>query len=87
MVVKPLDLETIFVQYFAGSMEIFIGLTFVLVLYLSAKYRMPNSALIIMIAFYSMLLIGLKAPTGLAIALLICIFIGVGWLGAKLWKY
>ena len=52
MVVRPLDLQTIFVNYFAGNMTVFVFITFVLMLYLSARYRMPNSALLVMVGFF-----------------------------------
>jgi len=87
MVVRPLDLQTIFVNYFAGSMVVFVFITFVLMLYLSARYRMPNSALLVMVVFYSMILIGIQAPASVAYLIIICAFIGLGWIGAKLWKY
>ena len=42
MVLQPLDLQTIFVNYFAGSLEIAFFIALAFFSYLGAKFRMPN---------------------------------------------
>jgi hypothetical protein len=50
--VQPLDLQTIFVNYFAGSMTIFFFIIMAVLAYLAAKFRMPNQITLIMIVLF-----------------------------------
>jgi len=50
--VQPLDLQTIFVNYVAGSMAIFFFLTILVFAYLAARFRMPNQVFLILIAIF-----------------------------------
>jgi len=45
---EPLNLEKIFINYVAGSMEIF--------LFLTAKFRMPNSIFLLLIGVFTIFL-------------------------------
>jgi len=50
--IEPLDLQTIFVNYLAGSMVIFFFLMMAVLAYLAARFRMPNQITMIMIALF-----------------------------------
>jgi hypothetical protein len=41
-VVQPLDIETVLVNVLAGSIPIFVFLTFIFASFLAARFRMPS---------------------------------------------
>jgi len=58
-VVYPLDLFSIFVNYFAGSLNIFFGVALIFFAYLGARFRMPNGVFIPLIALFVVMMAGL----------------------------
>ncbi len=50
--VEPLNLEYIFVNSLAGSMEIFFFVAIALFAYLAARFRMPNQVFLMMVAVF-----------------------------------
>lgn len=54
--IKPLDLQTIFVNVFAGSMEIFFFVAFIAIAALAATFRMPNMIFMLMMAVFGILM-------------------------------
>ena len=68
---EPLDLETIFVNYFAGSREIFFFIAMALFGYLAARFRMPNQIFLILIGLFIILM----QPFGLSLIYSLLIFI------------
>jgi len=52
MVTQPLDLQTIFVNYFAGTLEIFFFIAMIGFSILAAKFRMPNQIFLIMLGVF-----------------------------------
>ncbi|GEM_PF-5129153 len=84
--VKPLDFETIFINYFAGSGEIFIVLAMIFFAYLGAKYRMPSGVFGIFMALFIIGLAGFQINTFL-IPLIVVIGLGVYWIFSKVIKY
>ena len=84
--VKPLDFETIFINYFAGSGEIFIVLAMIFYAYLGAKYRMPAGVFGIFMALFIILLAGFSINTFL-VPLVIVIVMGGYWILSKVIKY
>lgn len=71
MVVAPLDLETIFVNYLAGSMTIFLFLFLAFLAYMASRLRMPNRILMVLIGLF----IVMFASSGLQTYYPIVIFI------------
>lgn len=51
-VVQPLDLWTIFVNNFAGNIEIFFFVFMIVLAYLSAKLRIPNIITLAMVGVF-----------------------------------
>jgi len=56
--IKPLDLQNILVNYFAGSMEIFIFIAMIFFGFMAAKFRMPNSIFLILMVLFVILMAG-----------------------------
>ena len=54
--ISPLDLEYIFINLFAGSREIFMGLFFIVISVLAGIFRMPSQVFVTMIALSGVLL-------------------------------
>lgn len=54
--IQPLDLEQIFVNAFAGSLEVFIFVTFILIAALAARFRMPNLITLVMFSLFGIFL-------------------------------
>lgn len=50
--VEPLNFYQIFVQYFAGSLEIFFFLAAGAFAYLAARFRMTNQVFLLMMALF-----------------------------------
>ena len=48
--------ENLFVNDIAGGPIIFVALSFILIMFLCAKFRMPNSATIVIMATYSLII-------------------------------
>lgn len=82
--VEPLDLYTIFVQYFAGSITIFFILAVIVFGYFASKFRMNNAVFLILMALFVVMMAGLvNIGKGLdmfygMVILLVAIFIGYG---------
>lgn len=57
--VQPLDLYTIFVNYFAGSMEIFFATALIFFAFIAAKYRIPNTIFLMLMTLFIILMGGL----------------------------
>ena len=51
--VQPLDLQTIFVNYFAGNAEIFVFLAFAVFAFLAAKFRMPSMVFMVIFTAFA----------------------------------
>jgi len=49
---EPLNLQELFVNYFAGSMEIFYFITVILFTYLAARFRMPIQVFFILMGVF-----------------------------------
>jgi len=56
MWVNPLDLQTIFVDILAGSMDIFIFLSLIAIALMAAYFKMLNSTLLIMYAIFGIIM-------------------------------
>ena len=54
--VKPLNFQCIFVNAFAGSMEIFMFLSIIFIAGMAAYFRMLNVTLLIMFAVYAIMM-------------------------------
>ncbi len=63
MVVQPLDLETIFVNYLAGSMTIFFFLFLAFLAYLASRLKMPNRILIVLVGLFVVMFASLGMET------------------------
>jgi len=51
-IIQPLDLETIFVNYFAGSYKIFFFIAMIVFAYLGARFRMSNNVFLILMGLF-----------------------------------
>jgi len=51
-----LDFETLFISEIAGNLTIFLFLSFVMIMYLCAKFRFPNIIAIAIFIVYSVLI-------------------------------
>lgn len=72
--IEPLDLETIFINYLAGSLELYFALALLVIAILGGMFRMPLPVFIIMVAmfFYIQFLV-IGSTTALALAVLIIV--------------
>jgi len=84
--VQPLDLETIFINYFAGSTIVFVALAMVFFAYLGAKFRMTNGVFGMFMALFVILLAGFSINT-LLVPLVLIIVLGGYWILSKIIKY
>ena len=50
--IEPLDLETIFIQYFAGGATVFFFIAMALMAYLAAKFKFPNYVFLMMLVLF-----------------------------------
>ena len=50
--IQPLNLQEIFVNYFAGSMTIFFFIAMAFFAYIAARFRMPNQVFLILIGLF-----------------------------------
>ena len=64
-----LDFETLFINEIAGDLTIFLFLSFVMIMYLCAKFRFPNIISIAIFIVYS-ILISVAYPLLLVIPIL-----------------
>jgi len=83
--VQPLDLEAIFVDYFAGSLEIFMFLIVIVLAGLAAKYRMPNYVFLMMLALFAVFMAGAGYMLFMILAVMIAGLVAY-WLWAKFGK-
>jgi hypothetical protein len=84
--VKPLDFEKIFINYFAGSAEIFIVVAMIFFAYLGARFRMPSGVFGMFMALFIILLAGFNFDMFL-IPLIVVLVLGVYWIFSKVIKY
>ena len=83
--IQPLDLQTIFVNYLAGNMAIFLFLVLIGIAALAAMFRMPNSIAMIIFGVFAVIM-GKFIPDLYFIAIILgglAIFYGV----IKMFKY
>lgn len=55
-IVNPLDLWTIFVNFFSGSLLIFFFITLALIVFLASRFRMTNMVVMMMICLFILLM-------------------------------
>tara|TARA_R100001480_G_scaffold153381_2_gene156426 strand:+ start:387 stop:650 length:264 start_codon:yes stop_codon:yes gene_type:complete len=84
--VYPLDLFNIFVNYFAGSLNIFFGIALIFFAYLGAKFRMPNGVFIPLIALFVVMMAGLGYQALYVVTIFLIAFT-VYWILSKEVKY
>lgn len=53
--IQPLDLECLFVNTFAGSMDIFIGVAFLVIAIIAGRFRMMNITIGLMYGLFIIL--------------------------------
>ena len=85
-VVYPLDLFNIFVNYFAGSLDIFFGIALIFFAYLGARFRMPNGVFIPLIALFVVMMAGLGYQALYVVTIFLVAFT-VYWILSKEVKY
>ena len=66
-IIKPLDWETVLIEYLAGSETIFFFLAIILFAILGASYRMPNLIFLMLMALFMVLMAGLGMNYGIVI--------------------
>jgi len=54
--IQPLNLECLFVNTFAGTMDIFIFVALIAIAAIGAKFRMINATMLIMFALFGVLM-------------------------------
>ena len=54
--INPLDLQMLFVNTFAGNMNLFMILSFLAIAAMAAAFRMPNSLAMIMFALFGVMM-------------------------------
>jgi len=54
--IAPLDLKNIFLNIFAGSQEVFMGLFFIGISVLAGLFKMPNSVFLMMVGLAGIIL-------------------------------
>jgi len=80
MWINPLDLQLLFVNTFAGSMEIFIIIAFFAVAVLAAFFRMPNALALTMFALFGIFMAAYSPDFYFLVILFagLAIFYGIG---------
>ena len=78
--INPLDLQMLFVNTFAGSMEIFMIIAFFAVAALAAFFRMPNALALTMFALFGVVMAAYSQEFYFIIILFagMAIFYGIG---------
>ncbi len=78
--INPLDLQLLFVNTFAGSMELFMIIAFFAVAAMAALFRMPNSIALTMFALFGIFMANYSPDFYFLIVLIagLAIFYGVG---------
>ncbi len=54
--IQPFDFECIFVNFMAGSMDLFVLIAVIVIAGMGARFRMMNSTLLIMFALFSIIM-------------------------------
>ena len=76
-IINPLDLETIFIGYVAGSVEIFVVLLLIFLAIISAKWKIPTPIFLIFAAVLTLVLAGINTTwliiTGILVAIALVI--------------
>jgi hypothetical protein len=54
--IQPLDLQTLFVNYLSGSLEIFSFIAVLVIAALAATFRMPNQIALIMFVLFGVIM-------------------------------
>lgn len=52
-IIEPLDFQQIFVNYLAGGWDLFFILSIALFAYLGARFKIPNTVFMLLMALYS----------------------------------
>lgn len=78
----PLDLQTIFVDYFAGSMEYFMFIAIILFSYMAARYRMPGTVFLILMGVFTVFMAGYGYGGLLVVSIVVAGLVSY-WLLAK----
>lgn len=55
--IEPLAIDTILINIFAGSPEIFMAIAFIVIAMMAAKWRMPNIAYLVVFASFMFLIV------------------------------
>lgn len=84
--IQPLNLEKIFLQIFAGSLEIFIAMLFLAMCVVAGLFRMSDKVFVLMVILASVML-GRILPTGLFLLVLIIAGISLFWAISRIMKY
>jgi hypothetical protein len=63
MIGKPLNLEELFINWLAGSMDMFFFLAMIFFAFLAAFFRMPTSVYLILMGLFIILMAGLGYNT------------------------
>jgi len=54
---EPLNLQKIFVNYFAGGMEVFMWLAIVIIAFFCAKFKVPTSVMGILLIIFTVIML------------------------------
>lgn len=79
---SPLDLQTIFVNYFSGSMEIFMFISIIAFAYLGARYRMPTVVFMVLMSLFIVLMAAFGYG-GLMVLVILVVGIVAYWVLSK----
>jgi ABC-type multidrug transport system permease subunit len=83
--IEPLDLETILLNIFAGSPNIFVGLSIIIISAMAGFFRMNGISMFFMIGLFLLMFSG-YVPTTLVVFITIIASLLVGYWIARLIK-
>ncbi len=69
--IQPFDLQTIFVNYFLGSLELFIFAFIIIVSMIAASFRLTNRIFMILLTVGSVIFAGILGETTYILVILI----------------
>ena len=78
--IQPLDLQLLFVNTFAGSIEVFMIIAFLAVMALAAFFRMPNILALTLVGLFGVMMAAYSPDFYFLIVLFagLAIFYGIG---------
>jgi hypothetical protein len=84
--IAPLDLECLFVNTFAGSYDIFIGIAFIAIAILAGKFKIMNIGVAVLYGLFIILISVLSVFKGWLMLVILILGFAIAFTASKLIK-